>query len=284
MEYPLEKLVKSVGGKISSALEYGRGIYKESLVNLKPEALCISACTSAEIVAASIAYYAGKAMEVTDQNPFLQNIGEFSASYSNELGIPAAIAAGTLYAYNHVKKDAKIHNVEPSFQDIAYWVGTTESICIITAVTIEYFGSKYFGNPLTGPLDLPNLSIELLAWGLAFPIATAAMSVLTFDKKKEAKRWVAKKNALENKVTEINKGKISGKIIEKNLPQIYVNLEKGITPETYSLYSAESPRAKYSGKERKSISDLAIEVFEETEVPYEVVENPFVHEPPNERS
>ena len=132
----IDDYVKDAWDNVSSNWDYVKGLYEESIGNLKPEALCISICTAGEIVGASLAYYGGRAMEAINQNPFLQNLGEFSVNYSNELGIPAAIAAGGTYIYNQIKKDDEKQDVEPSPLEVAYWAGTTESICKATDIVM----------------------------------------------------------------------------------------------------------------------------------------------------
>ena len=287
-----EGIAEDSWDSVSSAWDYAKGIYEESRGNLKPEALCISACTTGEIVGASLAYYGGRAMEAINQNQFLQNLGEFFVNYSNELGIPVAIAAGGTYIYNHIKKDAEKHNVEPSPLEVAYWAGTTESICVAVAVGIEYAGMNWFGNPLTGPLDLENLSVELLAWAFAFAPATAAMSVLTFDKKKEAGRIIANKwrlydvaNSLreDHEVSDngnrirVHGGQSSLTISEQELPQIY---HRDFDPRKSSLYRILAPRAKYSKDARTSLEGFACEAFNTAGIPHAHVKDPFVHNHP----
>ena len=286
----LEGIAKDSWDSVSSSWDYVKGICEESKGNLKPEALCISACTAGEIVGASLAYYGGRAMEAINQNQFLQNFGEFFVNYSNELGIPVAIAAGGTYVYNHVKKDAEEHGVEPSPLEIAYWVGTTESICIATAVGIEYTAMNFFGNPLLGPLELTNFAIEIGAWAFAFAPATAAMSALTFGKKEEAGRIVADKGKLydvanilreDHKVRDNgNKIRVHGDksnliISEQELPQIY---HRDFDPGKSSLYSISAPSAKYSEDARTSLERFVCEAFDTADIFHAHVKNPFAHE------
>jgi len=286
----LEGIAEDSWDKVSSSLDYIKGLYEESRGNLKPEALCISACTAGEIVGASLAYYGGRAMEAINQNQFLQDLGGFFVNYSNEWGIPVAIAAGGIYIYNHIKKDSEKHNAKPSRLEVLYWAGTTESICVATAIGIEYAGMNWFGNPLTGPLDLENLSVELLGWAFAFAPATAAMSVLTFDKKKEAGRIIADKGKLYDVADGLREDhKVSGSgnrirvhgdqssltISEQELPQIY---HRDFDPKKSSLYRILAPRAKYSKDARTSLEGFACEAFNIAKVPHAHVEDPFAHD------
>ena len=290
----LEGIAEDSWDGVSSALDYAKGIYEESKGNLKPEALCISACTAGEIVGASLAYYGGRAMEEVNQNQFLQNLGEFFVNYSNELGIPVAIAAGGTYIYNHVKKDAEKHGVKPSPLEVAYWAGTTESICVAFAVGIEYAGMNWFGNFLTGPLDPENLAVELTAWALAFLPATAAMSVLTFDKKKEAGRIIADKGKLYDVADSLredhevsdngNRIRVHGNqssltISEQELPQVY---HRDFDSKKSSLYRILAPRAKYSEDARTSLEGLACGAFNTAKIPHVHVKDPFSHDHPHE--
>ena len=286
----LEGIAEDSWDSVSSAWDYAKGIYAESRGNLKPEALCISVCVAGEIAGSSLAYYSGRAMEAINQNPFLQNLGEFFVNYSNELGIPAAIAAGGTYIYNQIKKDAEKHNVEPSPLEVAYWAGTTESICVATAVGIEYTAMNWFGNSSTGPLELTNLAIELSAWAFAFLPATAAMSLLTFDKKKEAGRIIADKGKLSDVADSLRENyKVSDNgdrirvhgdqssltISEQKLPQIY---HRDFDSKKKSLYRILAPRAKYSRDAKTSLAGFACEAFKIAEIPHADVRDPFIHD------
>jgi len=286
----LEGIAEDSWDSVSSFWDYAKGIYKESRGNLKPEALCISACTAGEIMGSSLAYYTGRAMEAINQNQSLQSLGEFFVNYSNELGIPVAIAAGGTYIYNHVKKDAERHGVKPSPLEIVYWAGTTESICVVTAVGIEYGAMNWFGNSSTGPLEPLNLAIELAAWGLAFLPATAAMSLLTFDKKKEGGRIIADKWKLHEVAESLreahevsyngDKIKVHGDqssltISEQKLPPIYY---EDFDPRENSLYRILAPRVKYSEDARISSRGFICEAFNTAEIPHVHVKDPFSHD------
>lgn len=297
----LENISKNAWDKTNSNWDYLKGIGRESIGNIKPEAGCISACTIGEVLGSSLAYYGGEFIRFFNQDQNFQDIGEFCMNNSNALGIPFALALGSTWIYNHLNKDALKHGVTPSFFEIATWGATTESICAATAILIEYYAMNSFGDLFAGPLNPENLFVELVAFLAAFPIATVAMSTLTFPKKNEAGRIVTKKNKLyaladnlrnDYKISENYDNKnilgnpkpylvINGenkkiKIQEKSLPQIY---HKDFNPEINSLYRIFSSRAKYSKDAGNSAEGLVCKVFDEIGFPNHThVKNPFAHD------
>ena len=258
--------------------------WKESKGNLPFEWKCIVTCEIGDIAGTYMSVLAQRVIEISDK------LNSFLVDYSNEIGFGSGVAAGLTYAVVHTIRDAKKHGVKPSLVDALIAAGTAETGCVTAATAVPYLAGKFIGSSF----GIPSFGDLLIRGGAllpALPVGLAAMSSLTFPKKSEAFRFVSEKDVLRN-VAEIIKDKghdvhVNYHSLKINGENSYVKIRERKLPITYrddfnsnkhSLYLVTSPTVRYFPEVKRDLTTFATEFFEEAEVPYKVVENPFVHE------
>lgn len=155
----------------------GSAFFRHAKANLPIETFCIAACEVGELGGEFMAYASG-----------LQAF--------NEYGLAAGILTGLTYATYHVMKDHSWlsssdhdcqhdhdHGKLENMSQVALYILTAETGCVLSATTVEYAFGKFLGND-GAPWDPENLAVRLIGLPVAFGVGLFVMSAGTLAREK----------------------------------------------------------------------------------------------------
>lgn len=209
-------------------------------------------------------------------------------------GFIGSVLFGGSYALWHVWRHGKKHDKKTSIGDALVYAATTESACVLGTSLVDYLAGIVANivSKHPDPWHGDNLGIQIGGLIPAFAIGLAAMSGLTYRKKREAGRIIADKESLDMLHEELQKNRNLRRYLRKEERtlvfeglQAVMSIEEKALPRRYplkeremrSLYIVRSRRFQQNNGVREAAAEAIYNALGKIGKNPRLLEDVFVH-------